>query len=62
MSDAPRFLRPVTAPAANVGLAVTFDTPLALDCGRSLAPVTVAYMTYGSLNAAKSNAVLICHA
>ncbi len=62
MTEAPRFLRPVKAPAANVGKAVTFDTPLALDCGRSLAPFTVAYMTYGTLNADKSNAVLICHA
>ena len=62
MTEAPRFLRPVKAPAANVGKAVTFDTPLPLDCGRSLAPFTVAYMTYGTLNADKSNAVLICHA
>src|SRR6201992_1342475 len=62
MTEAPRFLRPVTAPAADVGLAVTFETPLPLDCGRELAPFTVAYMTYGRLNAAKSNAVLICHA
>ena len=37
MTEAPRFLRPVTG-TANVGMAVTFDTPLALDCGRSLAP------------------------
>ncbi|MEO6338548.1 MAG: homoserine O-acetyltransferase [Caulobacteraceae bacterium] len=43
-------------------MAVTFDTPLRLDCGRDLAPFTVAYITYGKLNAAKSNAVLICHA
>ncbi|MES2472422.1 MAG: homoserine O-acetyltransferase [Pseudomonadota bacterium] len=42
-------------------MAVTFDA-LPLDCGRSLAPFTVAYMTYGALNADKSNAVLICHA
>jgi homoserine O-acetyltransferase/O-succinyltransferase len=62
MTEAPRFLRPVTAPAANVGLAVTFDTPLSLDCGRELVPFTVAYMTYGTLNAARSNAILICHA
>jgi homoserine O-acetyltransferase len=61
MSEAPRFLRPVKT-AANVGMAVTFDTPLPLDCGRTLAPFTVAYMTYGTLNASKSNAVLICHA
>ena len=62
MTDAPRFLRPVTALSANVGLAVTFDAPLPLDCGRTLAPFTVAYMTYGVLNAAKSNAILVCHA
>jgi homoserine O-acetyltransferase len=60
MTEAPRFLRPVTTPSANVGMAVTFETPLPLDCGRSLAP-SPSTMT-GKLNAAKSNAVLICHA
>jgi homoserine O-acetyltransferase len=64
MTEAPRFLRPVTAPMADVGHALGFgpDRPLALDCGRTLSPFTIAYMTYGELNAAKSNAVLICHA
>jgi homoserine O-acetyltransferase len=62
MSEAPKFLRPVTAPGADVGHAMTFEKPLALDCGRSLSPFTIAYMTYGALNADKSNAVLICHA
>src|SRR5919202_2396770 len=38
------------------------DLPLMLDAGVPLAPLTVAYQTYGALNAAKSNAVLICHA
>jgi len=38
-----------------------FDS-LALDCGRMLAPYTTAYQTYGKLNAARSNAVLVCHA
>ncbi|MEG9861630.1 MAG: homoserine O-acetyltransferase [Parvularculales bacterium] len=36
--------------------------PLALDCGVSLHPFTIAYQTYGSLNKDRSNAVLICHA
>jgi homoserine O-acetyltransferase len=60
----PRFLRPLTAPGADVGQAVTFgaEHPLRLDCARSLAPVTIAYMTYGALNPAKSNCVLVCHA
>src|SRR5579864_6164061 len=39
----------------------TFDQ-LELDCGVTLAPVEVAYETYGTLNAAKTNAVLIEHA
>lgn len=38
------------------------DRPLALDCGSNLAPLSIAYKTYGTLNAEKSNAVLVCHA
>ncbi len=36
--------------------------PLALDAGVPLSPFSIAYQTYGALNADKSNAVLICHA
>ena len=41
---------------------VTLPGPLALDGGQSLSPVTIAYETYGRLNADGTNAVLICHA
>ena len=41
---------------------VHFDTPIALDCGRSLAGFELVYETYGTLNAAASNGILICHA
>ncbi len=39
-----------------------FDTPLALECNRTLPEFDLVYETYGELNADKSNAVLICHA
>lgn len=38
------------------------DQPLRLDSGALLAPLEIAYKTYGTLNADKSNAVLVCHA
>src|SRR2546430_17681295 len=38
------------------------DKPLALDAGIELAPFQIGYHTYGTLNAERSNAVLICHA
>jgi homoserine O-acetyltransferase len=40
------------------------DSPVAMtmDSGAALSPVTIAYQTYGALNADKSNALLICHA
>src|SRR5471032_947798 len=39
-----------------------FAEPLQLQSGASLLDYTLVYETYGSLNADKSNAVLVCHA
>jgi homoserine O-acetyltransferase/O-succinyltransferase len=49
---------------APSSLSVTFpaEQPLPLDCGQALGPFTIAYQTYGRLNASKTNAILICHA
>ena len=41
---------------------VVFDDGLALKCGAVLKRLTVAFRTYGQLNAERSNAVLVCHA
>ena len=38
------------------------EQPMGLDSGAALGPFTVAYETYGTLNDAKSNAILVCHA
>jgi homoserine O-acetyltransferase len=57
---------PESIPADSVGLVSPttyhFDTPLPLDCGRTLSSYDLIVETYGELNADKSNAVLICHA
>ena len=42
--------------------AMQFAQPLALRSGSSLADYTLAYETYGTLDAERSNAVLVCHA
>jgi homoserine O-acetyltransferase/O-succinyltransferase len=39
-----------------------FDAPLALKSGEILHSYDLVYETYGTLNAAKTNAVLVCHA
>lgn len=52
------------ASLARPGLTAVLGVPdpLRLDSGSELGPFTVAYQTYGALNAAKSNVVLVCHA
>ena len=39
-----------------------FDAPLALQCRQTLPGVELVFETYGELNAARTNAVLVCHA
>jgi len=57
---------PVNLPAQSVGRvspqSVHFDEPLMLECGQQLPAYTLAYETYGVLNADASNAILVCHA
>jgi homoserine O-acetyltransferase len=44
------------------GYRLAVGEPLALDCGASLGAYSIAYQTYGWLNAERSNAILVCHA
>jgi len=41
---------------------MSFEAPLPLQSGASIRAYSLSYETYGTLNADKSNAVLICHA
>lgn len=42
--------------------AIEADTPLELQSGKTLAPIDVAYETYGQINQQRDNVILICHA
>lgn len=57
---------PNSFPADSVGLVIPqtahFDTPLELECNRTIEQYTLVYESYGALNADASNAVLVCHA
>ena len=50
--------------AAGGVRSLSFDasTPLQLSSGENLAPLTLAFETYGALNVERTNAVLVCHA
>jgi homoserine O-acetyltransferase len=58
-----------SAPKTAAGSVGTVDTryhdlaaPLALDCGRTLGSIRIAYETYGTLSSARDNVILVCHA
>jgi homoserine O-acetyltransferase len=57
---------PKRIPSDSVGLVtpqtLAFEEPITLRCGRILERYDLVYETYGTLNAQRSNAVLICHA
>ncbi len=64
--EATTFLLEVRPLPGSVGIVTTqyatFDTELKLESGRMLGPVTLAYETYGRLDDARSNAILVTHA
>src|SRR5262245_56523293 len=65
LSTAPEVANRATAaddPRDSLVARFGMDRPLKLDAGVELAPFQIAYKTYGTLNAQRSNAVLICHA
>jgi len=43
-------------------LHIARDEPLVLECGAKISNIPIAYQTYGTLNAAKNNVILVCHA
>ena len=64
-------MQPMTKPSVRpedgaVGVTETryldLREPLALDCGKELSPVRIAYETYGALSPSKDNVILVCHA
>jgi len=59
-------VEPTSTAGRSVGAVVPqtahFATPLPLACGRVLPQYDLAYETYGTLDSARANAVLVCHA
>ena len=56
---------PHSIPADSIGLVTPqiahFDTPLQLDCGRSLTDYDLIYESYGTLNRDHSNAIPVSY-
>ena len=48
--------------AEENGGVIALETPLSLDSGGELGGLEIAYRTWGTLNATRSNAILVCHA
>ena len=51
-----------SGPVAGKSVTFAADQALLTDGGGRIAPLTLAYETYGELNNARSNAILLCHA
>jgi len=70
MTETSNGAEPFPAPRGSGGTALTptlegdyvLDGPLLLESGRTLTCPTLHYAVYGRLNAARDNAVLVCHA
>jgi homoserine O-acetyltransferase len=54
--------RPGDPPGRRQFISIATDRPFSLEGGGQLRDITLAYETWGTLDAAASNAVLICHA
>jgi len=46
----------------NETMTMTVAAEMPLQSGATIGPVTLAYETYGALNEARSNVILVCHA
>ncbi len=62
MNKAREPMRVTPPPLIATPQAMHFAEPLALQSGAQVRDYTLAYETYGTLNADRSNAVLVCHA
>ncbi len=62
MTPLQKRLTDAQAPLPSYRVVFGEERPMPLDCGVEFGPFTIAYQTYGKLNAARSNAILVCHA